>query len=141
MRVNAALIVSLRTSRGWSQGELADEAGLNLRTVQRVETTAVASLRSMRALATALDVDIQDLDDRSLKMSPCPQCRSDEVFQSEKLIDSTTIGGDLLPGLAPGAFSSAKMRAAICGDCGLLRYFVDDAARQKLRSSKHWKQA
>jgi len=141
VRVNAALIVSSRTARGWSQAELADASGLNLRTVQRVETTAVASLRSKRALASALDVDIQDLDNREPNMSPCPQCRSDQVFQSEGLVDSTTIGGELLPGLASGAFSSAKMRAVVCGECGLLRYFVDDDARDKLRSSPHWRPA
>ncbi len=139
MRVDAELIVSLRTASGWSQAELADASGLNLRTVQRIETTAVASLRSKRALATALEVDIQDLDDKELNMSPCPQCKSDQVFESERLIDTTTIGGELLPKLASGAFSSAKMRAVICGDCGLLRYFVEDAALDKLRSSPHWR--
>lgn len=139
MKVDAAQIVSLRTARGWSQEELAEASGLNLRTVQRVETTAVASLRSKRALASALDVDIQDLDNRESSMSPCPHCRSDQVFQSEGLIDSSTIGGELLPGLAPGAFSSAKMRGVVCGECGLLRYFVDEDARKKLRSSRKWK--
>lgn len=139
MRVNAALIVSSRTARGWSQGELAEASGLNLRTIQRIESTAVASLRSMRALASALDVNIQDLDNKELKMSPCPQCRSDQVFQSERLVDSTTIGGELLPDLASGAFSSAKLRAVVCSECGLLRYFVDDDARDKLRSSPRWR--
>jgi len=138
VRVDAELIVNLRTARGWSQDELADVAGLNLRTVQRIEATAAASLGSKRALASAFDVDIQDLDDKELKMSPCPHCRSDQVFQSDSLVDTTTIGGELLPKLATKVFSSAKMRAVVCGDCGLLRYFVDDEALNKLRSSKHW---
>lgn len=93
----------------------------------------------MRALASALDVDIHDLDSKGLNMSPCPQCRSDQVFQSERLVDSTTIGGELLPGLSSRTFSSARMRAVVCGECGLLRYFVDDDARDKLRSSPLWK--
>lgn len=140
MRVNAELLLELRTARGWSQDELATASGLNLRTVQRIEATAVASLRSKRALAAALDIDIQDLDDKELTMSPCPHCRSDQVFQSNDLADTSTIGGELLPKLAPGRFSSAKMRAVVCGECGLLRYFVDDAARDKLTSSPHWTQ-
>ncbi len=138
MNVDAELVLKMRTARGWSQEELARVSGLNLRTIQRIENSAAASLRSKRALATALDLDIQDLDSKELKMSPCPECRSDEVYQYEDLIDTTTIGGELLPKLATGRFSSAKMRCVVCGDCGFLRYFVDEAARQKMKSSKHW---
>jgi predicted Zn-ribbon and HTH transcriptional regulator len=71
-------------------------------------------------------------------MSPCPECRSDEVYEYEELIDTTTIGGELLPKLATGRFSSAKMRAVVCGDCGFLRYFVDDKNLEKMKASKHW---
>ncbi len=138
MKVDAERIVSLRIARGWSQDELARASGLNLRTIQRVESTAVASLRSKRELAAALDVDLQELDGEEQHMSPCPQCKSDQVFQSKSLVDTTTIGGELLPKLASGAFSSAKMRAVVCGECGLLRYFVDGAALTKMRSSRHW---
>lgn len=139
LRVDAEQVANLRTARGWTQADLAEASGLNLRTVQRIEATAVASLRSKRALASALDVDMQHLDDKELSVSPCPHCKSDQVFESERLIDTTTLGGELLPKLAPGAFSSAKMRAVVCGDCGLLRYFVDDDAREKLTSSDHWR--
>ena len=139
MRVDAERVVNLRTARGWSQSELAEASGLNLRAVQRIEASTVASLRSKRALASALEVNIQDLDDRGMNMTPCPQCRSDDVFESKHRVDTTTIGGELLPGLAPGAFSSAKMRAVVCGECGLLRYFVDDEALEKMRSSPGWR--
>ncbi len=138
MRVDAKLILKLRTERGWSQEELATVSGLNMRTIQRIENTAVASLQSKRALASALDLRIQDLDDKELRMSPCPECKSDEVYQSENFVDGTTIGGELLPKLATGRFSSAKMRPVVCADCGYLRYFVDEEALQKMRSSKHW---
>ena len=139
MNVDADLVISLRTAAGWSQAELAEASGLNLRTVQRIEASGAASLRSKRALAEALDVGIQDLDEKEQTMSPCPHCKSDDVFESKHLSDTSTIGGELLPKLAPGRFSSAKMRAVICGDCGLLRYFVDDDALKKLHSSPHWK--
>lgn len=138
MRVDAELILELRTARAWSQEELAHVSGLNLRTVQRIENTAAASLKSKRALAAALDIDIQDLDDKEHKMPTCPECNSEELFQYKDLIDTTTIGGELLPKLASGRFSSAKMRAVVCGECGFLRYFVDNEALQKMKASKHW---
>ncbi|MGI9642866.1 MAG: helix-turn-helix transcriptional regulator [Acidimicrobiia bacterium] len=141
MRVDAKLIQETRAARGWSQEELARVSGLNLRTIQRIENTAVASLRSKSAVATALDLDIRDLDASELRMSPCPECRSDHVYQSKSLVATTTIGGDLLPKLATGSFSSAKMRPVVCGDCGFLRFFVDDKALAQLRSSKHWNRA
>ena len=74
-------------------------------------------------------------------MTPCPECRSDEVYESTKVVDSTTIGGELLPGLAPGAFSSAKLRPVVCGNCGLLRFFLAAEALDKLRDSSKWKRA
>ncbi len=138
MRVDAELILSLRTARGWSQEELARASGLNLRTVQRIENTAAASLQSKRAIASAFDINLQDLDDKEPTVPTCPECKSEDVFQYNDLIDTTTIGGELLPKLASGRFSSAKMRAVVCGDCGFLRYFVADDALEKLKSSTHW---
>ena len=140
MIVDAELIVKSRLGRGWSQVELAHAAELDVRTIQRIEATGAASLRSKRALASALELDLSDLDVEEAVMSPCPHCRSDRVFASAKTIDTSTIGGELVPKLAAGPFSSAKMRAVVCGDCGLLRYFVDQEALQKLEHSKHWTQ-
>lgn len=139
MRIDAELVTSLRTGRGWSQAELAEAAGLNLRTVQRIEASGVASLRSKRMIASALEIDPADLDHQELTMSPCPQCRSEQVYQAEKSVDTTTIGGGLVPKLASGPFSSAELRVVICGACGLVRYFVDDGARSQLEASPHWK--
>ena len=141
MRVDAELIAKSRVQRGWSQEELAKASGLNVRTIQRIESTAAASLRSKRALAEALEIDIQDLDDKEPMVSPCPECRSDDVYRYAGLVDTTTIGGALLPRLASGRFSSAKVRPVVCRTCGLLRYFVDDEALSKLRSSQHWSRA
>lgn len=62
MRVNANRVRELREGRSWTQEELALAAGLNLRTVQRIENEATASVQSKKALASALDVDSSDLD-------------------------------------------------------------------------------
>lgn len=61
MKVNASQVIHLRKQRSWSQDELATAAGLNLRTVQRIENEGTAALESAKAIASALEVDIDDL--------------------------------------------------------------------------------
>ena len=140
MKVNAELIVQLRKQRSWSQDELAIASGLNLRTVQRVERHASASLQSKKALAAALDIDTRDLDDEEIRMKPCPVCGSNELYQYEEYFaDPSSPGGaTLLPGLG-GGLSAAKLRPVVCQNCGLVRVFVSEEARKKLKDSKHWK--
>ena len=64
MRINSALVLQLRNARSWSQEELATAAGLNLRTIQRIENEASASLQSKKALASVFDIDITALEAR-----------------------------------------------------------------------------
>ena len=66
MQINRELVVALRNRRSWSQAELAIAAGLNLRTIQRIEAEGVASLQSRKALASAFDVDIDELVQRKV---------------------------------------------------------------------------
>lgn len=60
--INSALVKRLRSEKSWSQEELAMACGLNLRTVQRIETDATASLQSKKALAAAFAVSVRDLE-------------------------------------------------------------------------------
>jgi transcriptional regulator with XRE-family HTH domain len=60
-KVNRSLILSLRKQRSWSQDELAIAAGLNLRTVQRIERSGSASLQSKKAIAAAFGIEVNDL--------------------------------------------------------------------------------
>ena len=70
MKINAALVVDLRTQKSWSQDELSIASGLNLRTIQRIEKEATASLQSKKALASAFEINISDLDyEESVKMT------------------------------------------------------------------------
>ena len=62
MKINAELVMALRTKRAWSQDELSIASGLNLRTIQRIENEASASLQSKKALASVFGIDIHDLD-------------------------------------------------------------------------------
>jgi transcriptional regulator with XRE-family HTH domain len=68
MNVNVDLLLQLRKARAWSQDELATASGLNLRTIQRIENEAIASLQSMKALASAFKVNIHDLEHEELEM-------------------------------------------------------------------------
>ena len=62
MKINAELALELRNTRSWSQEELAIAAGLNLRTIQRIESEGIASLQSKKALASAFNLEASDLD-------------------------------------------------------------------------------
>jgi len=66
MKIDAELVLELRSEKAWSQEELGIAAGLNLRTIQRIEKEATISLQSKKALASAFDIDIHDLDFKEL---------------------------------------------------------------------------
>jgi transcriptional regulator with XRE-family HTH domain len=61
MQINSDRILELRRKCEWSQDELATASGLNLRTVQRVENAGTASLQTLKALAAALETNVDDL--------------------------------------------------------------------------------
>lgn len=57
MKINSELVKQLRADKQWSQDQLSEICGLNLRTVQRLETTGKGSMESVRALAAVFAVD------------------------------------------------------------------------------------
>ena len=61
MQVNIDVIKSQRSNRAWSQTQLAEVSGLSLRTIQRIEKTGVASLESIKSLASVFEIDIKDI--------------------------------------------------------------------------------
>ena len=65
MKLDPARLKQLRESRGWTQEQLADIAGLNARTVQRIEAGGNASAETGMALASALDCPLPELSGRS----------------------------------------------------------------------------
>ena len=94
MLINRELVIALRNRKSWSQAELAVAAGLNLRTIQRIEAEGVASLQSRKALASAFDVDIDELDLRKAAIMKTYKCTS-VVFNTKGLLMKA-------PDLAPG---------------------------------------
>ncbi len=55
------LIRKLRLQRGWSQDQLAELAGLSVRTIQRVERGYPPSLETRNALAAVFETDLSRL--------------------------------------------------------------------------------
>ena len=56
------ILKELRISRHYSQEQLAQMSGLNVRTIQRIESGHNASLESLKCLAAALNVEISTLN-------------------------------------------------------------------------------
>jgi hypothetical protein len=72
------------------------------------------------------------------KLSPCPNCDSRALYQSQDVEATSTHGPNILPWL--GRFlHRARMSLVLCRDCGLVRIFADAEARAKLSESKRWK--
>lgn len=61
MRLDGDKIKQLRMAKGWSQEQLSEASGLNLRTIQRLEKGGVAALESGRALAAVFEVELSTL--------------------------------------------------------------------------------
>jgi DNA-binding XRE family transcriptional regulator len=61
MTISPEKLKKLRTHNGWAQERLADISGLSLRTVQRIETGATASLETQLLLAKAFDISPAEL--------------------------------------------------------------------------------
>jgi len=140
MKVNAGLIIKLRKRRSWSQDELAIAAGLNLRTIQRIESEASASLQSRKALAAALEIKVEELEADGVPMITCPVCSSTEIYGYQKDFRDTGGTGDtLLPGLGANMLFVAKVRTTVCQECGHVQIFASEEARSRLKTSKHWK--
>ena len=62
------ILKQLRLSRHLSQEQLADMSGLNVRTIQRIESGKNASVESLKCLASALNVDIATLNQEKFKV-------------------------------------------------------------------------
>jgi len=62
------ILKQLRIGRHLSQEQLAQMSGLNVRTIQRVESGHNASLETLKCLASALEVDIKTLNQEAYTM-------------------------------------------------------------------------
>jgi transcriptional regulator with XRE-family HTH domain len=80
----AACIKIFREVRQWSQEQLAQIAGLNVRTVQRVEQGQAASLDTRRALARAFEFEDVDVLNKPFKVPTSEELTAEkEKFDRE----------------------------------------------------------
>ena len=56
-----SMIRELRLERAWSQEQLAEAAGVSIRTVQRTENGSVPGLETLKALAAVFEMDVESL--------------------------------------------------------------------------------
>lgn len=59
------ILKQVRLSRHISQEQLAQMSGLNVRTIQRIESGQKASVESLKCLAAALDVAVETLNEET----------------------------------------------------------------------------
>lgn len=89
--MNTTRITELRQAQGWTQERLANESGVGLRTVQRLEAGQDASLETLSLVADALQVPVRDLfasieDDALSSRVDSLQQRTDEQQASRDRI-------------------------------------------------------
>ena len=82
MQVNASLLKQERNKRAWSQEHLAQVAGLGLRTVQRIESSGMASNESIASIATVFEMTVADF---IAKTAVGPQNATISFFQKNRL--------------------------------------------------------
>ena len=84
---NKTLVATLRKQRGWTQERLAEETGLSVRTIQRIERGDDSSLETLGLVANALEVSIKELfksSDDSQKMAEISTYADEQASQLEK---------------------------------------------------------
>ena len=62
MQIDAAKVIELRSSRGWTQQHLADACAVSLRTIQRVEKDGFASQETVAALCSVYEIERQVIE-------------------------------------------------------------------------------
>lgn len=58
--INLSDVKKMRLERHWSQDQLAEMSGLNIRTIQRIENGKNAGLESLKSLASVFEINIED---------------------------------------------------------------------------------
>jgi len=79
------LIQKLRLQRGWSQEQLAELAGLSVRTIQRIERGHNPSAESLKAVAAVLEVDFAELKEAHMSSALDQAVSADEALALAKV--------------------------------------------------------
>ncbi len=74
----------------------------------------------------------------AMRFAPCPNCNSNQLFQSEPVSAGGGHAPNYLPGLG-GFLTTEKFLLVLCRDCGLTRFFARAEALAKLGESGKWR--
>ncbi len=77
------LIRKLRLQKGWSQEQLAELTGLNVRTIQRLERGQKPGMESARALAAVFELDLSTFINGDASMNNNVELKTDERIAIE----------------------------------------------------------
>jgi transcriptional regulator with XRE-family HTH domain len=64
------MVQKLRVQRGWSQEQLAELSGLNVRTIQRIERGQTPSVESLKAIASVFEIHFDSLREQPDMTTP-----------------------------------------------------------------------
>lgn len=139
MKVNNELIRALRTKHTMSQEALTEAANLSPRTVQRIESSGLASLESTMAIAAVFEIEPDALEDTRLEEARIAQnVRRGLYFGMAGLLIGALLAvvGVVLDFIAGGA--SAKqaglMLSAIGAFTGLFSALIGTLAHRQRKS-------
>jgi len=76
------IVRKLRLKRGWSQEQLAELAGLSVRTIQRIERGQKAGLESLKSLAAVFEVQLSNLYEDNDMTNNTPQASIEPFYSS-----------------------------------------------------------
>lgn len=79
------LVQKLRLQRGWSQQQLAELSGLNVRTIQRIEKGQEPSVESLKSLAAVFNVDFSTLKGQGMENAINESQSADEILAFSKV--------------------------------------------------------
>ena len=74
------IIRKLRLEKGWSQEQLAEICDLSVRTIQRIERGQKPSLESLKALASAFEIDVTDLSTEAAMSNQSMSVKEEKVM-------------------------------------------------------------
>lgn len=96
--VRAKFVKKSRQERAWPQQQLAMIAGVNLRTIQRLEKDGAASFETLRGVASAFGIDVKELNPipgSKEKITPQNKVHFLTRLTSGKNLTDIVIGADL----------------------------------------------
>ena len=74
------LVQKFRLQKGWSQEQLAELSGLSARTIQRIESGAVPSVESLKAIGSVFEIDWSQLKESQMTADQSHGAATDEVL-------------------------------------------------------------